>query len=66
MAETTNEGSGAGMSMGMMMGIMLVVLLLILFFIFRGGFGMGGTGNTGGTDVQIPDKVDVNINDGGQ
>lgn len=68
MEETRVRNSEHGLGMGMIFGILLVVLLVILFFLFGSNFGFGGTTNTGGenggTEIQVPDEIDVNINQG--
>jgi hypothetical protein len=67
------EEESSGMGIGMVIGI-LVILLVVVFLFFGRGF-MGRSGGNGGSVVQqqtapqepqskvnVPDKVDVNIN----
>lgn len=65
MAEVIHEHTDGGNSMGVMIGVLLaVVLILFMFFYFgRGLLGGGGVGTgTGTPQINVPDKMDVNVN----
>jgi hypothetical protein len=50
----TNRGGGGGV----LAAVLLILALLVLLFLFRDQLGFGGST----TEVQVPDKIDVNIN----
>jgi hypothetical protein len=52
--ETGNGGGGGG---GLLAVVLLIIVVLVLLFLFRGQLGFGSK-----TDVNIPNKVDVNVN----
>ena len=52
--ETGNGGGGGGV----LAVVLLIIVVLVLLFLFRGQLGLGGNK----TEVQVPDKIDVNIN----
>ena len=52
--ETGNGGGGGGL----LAVVLLIIVVLVLLFLFRGQLGFGGDK----TEVQVPDKIDVNIN----
>ena len=52
--ETGNGGGGGGV----LAVVLLIIVVLVLLFLFRGQLGLGGDK----TEVQVPDKIDVNIN----
>ncbi len=52
-----NDGGG----MGMVIGAIVLILILILFFVYGLPALRGGGATNDGTDVNIPDKVDVNV-----
>jgi uncharacterized membrane protein len=54
--ETGNGGGGGGV----LAVVLLIIVVLVLLFLFRGQLGLGG--NT--TKVEVPDKIDVNVNNG--
>jgi hypothetical protein len=56
--EVHNEGSGAGWAVAA-----VVVIALVLFLIF--GLPALRNVDTGGTNVNIPDQIDVNVGGGG-
>lgn len=62
--EVIHEHSGDSGSTGMIVGVLLVVLFAFLLFYFFGNGLLRGM--SGGTNVQIPDKVNVNVQGGGQ
>ena len=51
----TNGGGGSG---GVLAVVLLVIVVLVLLFLFRDQLGFGGDK----TDINIPDKVEVNVN----
>lgn len=57
--KTTIVETGGGGSGGVLAVVVLIIVVLILLFLFRGQLGLGG-GDT--TTVQVPDKIDVNVN----
>ena len=62
-ADGTDNG-GSSMGVGMIVGIIVVIALIVLFFMFffRGaGNTTAPTTNEGGTGVEIPSQVDVNV-----
>jgi hypothetical protein len=56
MAETENNGLGTGM----IVGILIVMLIVVFLFLGRGYMGRGGGKDQ--PNVQVPDKVDINLN----
>ena len=52
--ETGNGGGGGGV----LAVVLLIIIVLVLLFIFRGQLGFG----TSKTDINVPDKIDVNVN----
>jgi hypothetical protein len=72
----TTESTGG---MGFVLGILLIIIFVWALFVYgiplmRGGGGGGTTNNTtnttipdtGNPQINVPDKVDVNLNQGGQ
>jgi uncharacterized membrane protein len=51
--ETGNGGGG-----GVLAVVLLIIVVLVLLFLFRDQLGFGGSD----TDINIPDKVEVNVN----
>jgi uncharacterized membrane protein len=51
----TNGGGGGG---GVLAVVLLVIVVLVLLFLFRDQLGFGSSK----TDINIPDKIDVNVN----
>ena len=51
----TDGGGGGG---GVLAVVLLVIVVLVLLFLFRDQLGFG----TSKTDVNIPDKIEVNVN----
>ena len=52
--ETGNGGGGGGV----LAVVLLIIIVLVLLFLFRGQLGLGGKT----TSVNVPDKIDVNVN----
>jgi hypothetical protein len=50
----TNGGGGGG---GVIAVVVLVIVVLVLLWMFRGQLGLGG-----GTNVNVPNSIDVNVN----
>jgi uncharacterized membrane protein len=48
-------GGGGG---GVLAVVLLIIVVLVLLFLFRGQLGLGGKT----TQVNVPDKIDVNVN----
>lgn len=55
----SSDNGGGGF--GMIVGAIVLVLILILFFVY-GLPAIRGGGDSNGTTVNVPDKVDVNVN----
>ena len=51
----TNGGGGSG---GVLAVVLLIIFVLVLLFLFRDQLGFG----TSKTEVNIPDKIEVNVN----
>ena len=55
---TIIETGGGGGSGGVLAVVVLIIVVLVLLFLFRGQLGLGGSK----TEIQVPDKIDININ----
>ncbi|HEU4704180.1 MAG TPA: hypothetical protein VFS45_00500 [Sphingomicrobium sp.] len=55
---TIVETGGDRGSGGVLAVVLLIIVVLVLLFLFRGQLGLGGDK----TEIQVPDKIDVNIN----
>ena len=56
--KTTIVETGGGGGGGVVAVVILIIVVLVLLFLFRGQLGLGGDKTT----VQVPDKIDVNVN----
>lgn len=58
------NGTADGSSMGMVLGIIVALLVIALLVFFA--VPALRSGSSSGNSVNVPDKVDVNLNSGGQ
>jgi len=56
--KTTIVETGGGGGGGVVAVVVLIIEILVLLFLFRGQLGLGGSKTT----VDVPDKIDVNVN----
>jgi uncharacterized membrane protein len=56
---TTVVETGGGGGGGILAVVLLIIVVLVLLYLFRGQLGLGHT-----TNVNVPDKIDVNVNHG--
>lgn len=54
---TIVETGGGGGGGGVLAVVLLIIVVLVLLFLFRGQLGLGSK-----TSVNVPDKIDVNVN----
>ena len=55
---TVVETGGGGGGGGVLAVVLLIIVVLVLLYMFRGQLGLGGNKTT----VDIPNKIDVNVN----
>jgi uncharacterized membrane protein len=55
---TIVETGGGGGSGGVLAVVLLIIVVLVLLFLFRDQLGFGADK----TEIQVPDKIEVNIN----
>lgn len=55
---TTVVETGGGGGGGVLAVVLLIIVVLVLLYVFRGQLGLGGDK----TDINVPDKIDVNVN----
>lgn len=54
-------GDNSSGGMGMVIGAIVLVLILILFFVYGLPALRGNSGSDNGTQVNVPDQIDVNV-----
>jgi uncharacterized membrane protein len=54
---TTIVETGGGGGGGVLAVVLLIIVVLVLLYVFRGNLGLGHN-----TNINVPNKVDVNIN----
>ncbi|MES2119614.1 MAG: hypothetical protein V4513_03440 [Pseudomonadota bacterium] len=55
---TTVVDTGGGGGGGVIAVVLLIIVVLALLYMFRGQLGLGGDT----TNINVPDKIDVNVN----
>ena len=55
---TTIVETGGGGGGGVLAVVLLIIVVLVLLFLFRDQLGFG----TAKTEVNVPDKIEVNVN----
>ena len=55
---TTIVETGGGGGGGVVAVVLLIIVVLVLLFVFRDQLGFGSSK----TDINIPDKIEVNVN----
>ena len=55
---TIVETGGGGGSGGVLAVVLLIIVVLVLLFLFRDQLGFGASK----TEIQVPDKIEVNVN----
>ncbi len=55
---TIVETGGGGGGGGVLAVVLLIIVVLVLLYIFRADLGFGGKT----TNINVPDKIDVNVN----
>jgi len=56
---TIVETGGGGGNGGILAVVLLIIVILVLLFVFKDELGFGGSSKT---DINIPDKIEVNVN----
>ncbi len=56
-----NPSSDTGGGAGVLLGIIVAVIIITLFFVYALP-GLRGLSRSGGTNINVPDKVDINVN----
>ena len=56
--KTTIVETGGGGGGGVLAVVVLIIAVLLLLYLFRGQLGLGGDDTT----VQVPDQIDVTVN----
>lgn len=57
---TIVETGGGGGGGGVLAVVVLIIIVLVLLYIFRADLGFGSHG----TNISVPNKIDVNVNHG--
>ena len=55
---TVVETGGGGGGGGVLAVVLLIIVVLVLLYVFRADLGLGGKT----TNINVPDKIDVNVN----
>ena len=55
---TTVVETGGGGGGGVLAVVLLIIIVLVLLYIFRADLGLGSKT----TNINVPDKIDVNVN----
>ena len=55
---TTVVETGGGGGGGVLAVVLLIIVVLVLLYMFRGQLGLGGDK----TSIEVPNKIDVNVN----
>lgn len=55
---TTVVETGGGGGGGVLAVVLLIIVVLVLLYVFRADLGLGGKT----TNVNVPDKINVNVN----
>lgn len=61
---TSDAQTSSGMGTGLVLGILVVIVAIIAVVLFGGGRFWRMGGNSGGTSINVPKQVDVNVNGG--
>jgi hypothetical protein len=56
---TVVESSGGGGGGGVLAVVLLIIVVLVLLWVFRAQLGLTGDS---GTDINVPNSIDVNVN----
>ena len=56
---TIVETGGNGGNGGILAVVLLIIVILVLLFVFKDQLGFGGSSKT---DINIPDKIELNVN----
>lgn len=56
---TTIVETGGGGNGGVLAVVLLIIVVLVLLFVFRDELGFGASKDT---DINIPEKIEVNVN----
>lgn len=56
---TIVETGGNGGNGGVLAVVLLIIVILVLLFVFKDELGFGGSSKT---DINIPDKIELNVN----
>ena len=57
---TVVERDGGGGGGGVLAVVLLIIVVLVLLWVFRDQLGL--TGGDTGTEVNVPEQVDINVN----
>ncbi len=65
MTTVINGGGDNGNGVGMVLSVVLVIIVVVLFFVY-GLPAIRGANNNGGTQINVPDKIDINYDNNKQ